>query len=329
MTRGTPEEPELARTLGEIALADAQVDHWLTLAMAELLGIDQGAVSLLIGSDPSDRKAKKAERLIPEGQFRGFVSTLKAVPGLKERRDLAIHSFYTTDGGRLRRHRTRGETPDVTITELVRLRDDIHVLLAGLEAGVQEISVARARSGDFLEPMRDSFEVLAALRIRGHQDFDRLCELADEGREAALVLFGQGRWRLVDPPAEFDDPDAPRPVEAIVVLQPATGRIDVRLRDGRTFAGVDTGWRDVLAQVRTVTPDAQRRFWRRTNDVEQYVADETQWWPLPGLEDRLTSESARDLVQRMQAERATFLPRPEPGRDHRAASVAGTTRRLG
>ena len=325
MTSGIPEEPELARTLGEIALADAQVDHWLTMAISDLLGIDQGAAGALIGPDQSDRKAKKLVSLMPEGQFPDFVEAVKKVRRLKERRDLAIHSFYTTDGGKLRRHRTRGSTPDVTITDLIQLRDDTHDLLIRLEAGVHDISVARARSGDFNEPIRDSLEVLAALRIRRHQDFDRLCDLADEGHEATLVLFGQGSWRLVDPPVEFNDPEAPNPVEAIAVIQPANGHIELRLRDGRTFAGGDTGWRDVSEQVRTVTPDATRRFWRRTNGVEQFVADETEWWPSPGLEDRLTSESARALVQRMQAERATFLPTSEPAVDHLDEPSAGAT----
>ena len=88
----------------------------------------------------SDRKAKKLESLIPEGQFPDFVEAVKKVRRLKERRDLAIHSFYTTDGGTLRRHRTRGRTPDVTITDLIQLRDDTQDLLIRLEAGVQDIS---------------------------------------------------------------------------------------------------------------------------------------------------------------------------------------------
>lgn len=189
MTKGSPAESDLARTLGEIALADAQVDHWLTMAISDLLGIDQRAAEVLIGPDQSDRKAKKVEKLIPEGQFPDFVEAVRKVPSLKNRRDLAIHSFYTTYGAKLRRNRTRGSTPDVTITDLIQLRDDIHDLLMRLEAGVQEISVARARSGDFNEPIRDSFEVLAALRIRRNQDFDRLCELAGRAGRSTQRLI--------------------------------------------------------------------------------------------------------------------------------------------
>lgn len=315
MTIEDPESSQLTSVLGEIAIADAEVDHWLNLMLAELLGIDQNLVAVLVQSDSSVRKADKLKRLIGMSsaaqQHPEIVEILVKVPSLKAQRDQALHAFYLAEDAEqpLRRFRTRGATPDISVSELTSLRDEIRRLLVLLEQATVGLSVDRARLGDIGELQRDCFEILASLRLHARRDFPALCELSGRGQEFEVALEGQGCWKLADDLVELGPVEWPLRIRAIAKVQPLNGHVELRLRDGSVVSGGDTGWRNVLNQVRRVTPEANQRFWRRINGAEQYVADESSWWPTSGLADRLTAASSRRLVERMQAERESFLPR--------------------
>lgn len=305
----------LHETLGEIAVADAAVDLWLVEVAAEMLRTDPNVVRTLLSSDSSTSKVAKIKRLMSIGglpEESKLRDALNGVNELKQRRDSAIHAYYVQAGPEeFVRHRARTEPNGVQLKELEGIRDDLYALLDALEQGLRELSLSNARMGDASEFFRDCFEILAALRIAGS---GRILGLqAPEQPEMMIVeLYGQGDFAVSAVNEVKSKRQTRRKSLARARITPIDGQVHITLEDGREFSGGDTGWRNVLEEVRAVTPDAERRFWRRTNDAFQYVADEYKWWPEAGLDDRLTGGSSKEMVERMQREMATFMPDDTP-----------------
>ncbi|WOP20119.1 hypothetical protein [Raineyella sp. LH-20] len=288
----------LHELVGQIAGFDAAVDWWLMLIAAEVVGVDERVMRILLRSDSSAAKVSKIKQLIEgAGAPQAAVfEPLTRVSKLKDRRDEAVHAYYVEGvEGEYTRHRIRSAPVTVNRVDLEELRDDYQQL----------VGRSRAAAGDAAEFQRDCFEVLAAYRLQQSGRIDALQEASETG-ELVLTLFGQGRFEVGVVEASDPRDDLSQP-QATARIQLRNGRVDLTLADGREVSGGDTGWRDVLEQVRTVTPSARRRYWRRTNDLEQYVSDEREWWPPAGLDERLTSESAVDLMARWQRERQAFL----------------------
>lgn len=311
---------KLTQLVGEVALADSELDHWLNLLLQELTGMSGELVSILTPNDTSERRAEKLIKIVHLADHDPtIIETLKAVRPLKRRRDEAVHSFYYAgeDSDRLRRYRTRGETSSTSLVELAGLRDEIRHLGSRLEEAVLSASIGRAKQGDLQKTFEDCFEVLSMLRMKDTPEAADLIARSSSQSCLVLKLWGQGSWRCVDEsePFNFDGLSGSDAVVAFAKIWPANGEVWLYLPDGRVMKGGDTGWRDVLDIVKAVTPSARRRVWRRVNGVEQYVADEQAWWPPAGLAERLTSASARDLVEQWQRERSTFLGHNLPGGD--------------
>lgn len=295
----TDMDDDLASALGRVALADAESDEWLVIVMAAILpSLTVEIIRVLVASDSSVQKIDKIRSLVKQrgyehsgvGDSHEPVETLAArSKQLKQRRDLALHSFYASpDGEQLKRFRSRKpDTPATSVLALNELANEIHAasqqwaaVARQLEHQAAEMANQMAEASMLLEDCR---ELLPVLRLSSGQ----LSALRDnpEGH-ARLAIKGHGRWRSL-PDHETPDED-----ECVATLGP-NGRIEIVLNDGRTLAGGDTGWRDVTDLAAARDPDVQLSMIRRIHGSVQYAQRGGQ--PLPG-ERNLLADSLQQRV---------------------------------
>lgn len=297
----TETHPDLAAALGQVALADAEADEWLVIVLTAILpSLTPDIVRVLVASDSSAQKITKIQNLIKQRGYAhsGVGDEHDPIPEIakrsreqKQRRDLALHSFYAApDGDELKRFRSRKpETPATSVDELTQLAQEIRAtsqhwaaLARQLEHQSAEFGVQMAETAMLLEDCRE-------LLPTRHFSDDRLAALrANPEGQIRLAIKGYGRWRALS------DNETPESDEHLAILD-SQGRIKIKLSDGRILHGGDTGWRDVTDLALTEDPNVELSLIRRVHDDVQYTQRGGR--PLPA-EEAMTPDSLQKRVFR-------------------------------
>lgn len=294
-------ESDLAAALGQVALADAEVDEWLVVVLGAVLpSLTPDIIRVLVASDSTVQKIGKIRALIKQ---RGYTHSGAGDPhdpideitsrtkDLKQRRDLALHSFYASPSGEeLRRFRSRKQpTPATSVVELNQLAADIRATSRQWAAVARQLehqsAEMRVQMDEAVMLLEDCRELLSVRRI---PDGRLAASRVDSEGSIRLAVKGYGRWRpLASEEATESD-------EHVAVLGP-NGRIEITLRNGRTLAGGDTGWRDVTDLAVREDPNVELALIRRVHDGVQYVQHGGK--PLPA-EERMPTDSLQSRVFR-------------------------------
>lgn len=293
--------PDLAAALGQVALADAEADEWLVIVLGAILpSLTPDIIRVLVATDSSVQKVQKIQVLIKQ---RGYVHSgigdphdpidqiAKRAREQKQRRDLALHSFYAPPSGtELKRFRSRQQnTPATSVDELSQLAQDIRATSQQWAAVVRQLEHQaagfRLQMDEAIMLLEECRELLLARRFSD----DRLAALrANPGGQVRLAMKGYGRWRVLS------NHEAIESDEHVAALGP-DGRIEITLSNGDVISGGDTGWRDVTDLAAEEDPDVKLSLIRRVHDNVQYTQRGGK--PLPA-EEAITLDSLHKRVFR-------------------------------
>ncbi|GAB3251744.1 hypothetical protein [Arthrobacter pigmenti] len=293
---------ELSTRVGQIALAQSQVDEWLVQVLISLLRpLPESRTQLLVGKSSLDQKCSLVLQLaddmslsldgaLPSGATaRGILGRVKK---LNDERDRAVHSYYgQLDGGQARQFRSRrprGES--IRFDDLASIAEGLEQCGAGLREFVEvleESFESQLHAGSrWWEVVRGVHELIIAGHLQERGMLDALPQEIDARGSIRIGIRGVKRRVL----GKNEDPSEG---EHLAEISTTNWQATLTSPGGEVLIFGDTGWRDVTNIAQEEDPGVKFAAIRRVGDNVQISVEggEMASVPWPQSRDRLAERA--------------------------------------
>ncbi|MBM9432279.1 hypothetical protein [Flaviflexus equikiangi] len=292
----------LAELVGQVALAQAEIDEWLVQVLISLLRpLPDSRVQLLVSRNSLDQKCKLIRDLTEDQEYAiderlGSGQTLREILSriktLNDERDRAVHSYYDcVNENQIRQFRSRQpEAKSVSIAELESLTEKLSQCVDALRGFVDHLESRYTRElevaslwGDVL---RGVHEVIVAGHLHERNQLEDLRQAMDTGGPIRLAINRTKRTFLAEGIASGEN-------EFLVEIAPSNWLATVRSPAGEKVQFGDTGWRNVTDMAQEDDPTIRFAAIRRVaNEVLCSIEGgelTAATWPTP--RDRLAERA--------------------------------------
>lgn len=267
----------LAELVGQIALAQAEIDEWLVQILISLLRpLPDSQVQLLVSRNSLDQKCKLVRALAEDqglamderlGSGQTLRELLSHIKSLNDERDRAVHSYYDrVNEDQIRQFRSRQpESKSISIAELESLREKLSQCIEALRGLVDQLESRYAHelgvASLWDDVLRGVHEVIVAGHLHERNQLEDLKQAMDTGSPIRLAINRTKRTFLAEGIASGEN-------EFMVEIAPSNWLATIRSPAGEEVQFGDTGWRNVTDMAQEDDPTIRFAAIRRVaNEV--------------------------------------------------------------